>query len=98
MTRFILLTDTLCDGVIPAEWGEGDRPCLYDTALAAEAERQDSIATWRESEDFDGVAEDDREDHSEDEWVAEVRELPDGTIETTDGQHRWTLEDLRACH
>lgn len=97
MSVFILLTYTLFDGVIPAEWDEQGRPCCYPTEAEAEAERLDYIATWRENEMADGVSPDEWEDRDEDEWIAEVRVLADGTIETTDGQRRWTPDDLRAC-
>lgn len=40
---YALLIDTLCYGVIPAEWDEHDRVILYDSHAAADAERLDWI-------------------------------------------------------
>jgi hypothetical protein len=44
---FILVQDTLCDGVVPGEWSGDGGVILYDTREAAELER----AVWAELHD-----------------------------------------------
>jgi hypothetical protein len=44
---FILVQDTLCDGVVPGEWSVDGGVILYDTLDAAELER----AAWAELHD-----------------------------------------------
>jgi hypothetical protein len=39
---FVLVHDTLCRGVIPAEWDGENQPVLYDTRAEAELERIDA--------------------------------------------------------
>jgi hypothetical protein len=40
-TQWMLVTDTLCQGVIPSLWGDDGRPVLYPTPEAATEEAVD---------------------------------------------------------
>ena len=94
---FILVVDTLCQGIIPGEWDDESPFVLYDTREEAETERADFAEMRADAREDAHMASED-EDDTDDLWV-EVAELhPDvtlvlpelGLIFTTDA-----LRDLR---
>lgn len=82
-TRYAVFVDSVVDGTVPAVW-EGDRPVVFATEREAQREIADNVLT-RVQEFLDG--ERDFEDAlTVEEYVAEVRVLPDGSILDASGR------------
>jgi hypothetical protein len=76
---FILLHDTLCHGVIPAEWDADDQVILYPTHADAERERIDA-AEMRSDAQRDSQLEDDEEETEDDRFIEPAVLHDDGTL------------------
>ena len=74
---FILALDTLCGGVIPAEWDADSLVVFYATCVKAESERID-FAELRADALVDARME--PEDDEGGSWVWEALLQPDGTV------------------
>jgi hypothetical protein len=82
-TRYAVFVDSVVDGTVPAI-REGDRPVVFATEREAQREIADNVLT-RVQEFLDG--ERDFEDAlTVEEYVAEVRVLPDGSIVDASGR------------
>ncbi len=90
---FILVRDTLCDGVVPGEWSTDGGVILYDTLDAAEVER----AAWAELHDeamrdecmAPFVADDEL-------WIEPAELHPDGSLVLPERRCAFSPEMLRS--
>jgi hypothetical protein len=90
---FILVQDTLCDGVVPGEWSVDGGVILYDTRDAAELER----AAWAELHDeamrdafmAPFVADDGM-------WIEAAELYPDGSLVLPERRCAFSRERLRS--
>jgi hypothetical protein len=90
---YIIVHDTLCHGMIPAEWDGDDRPVLYSTRDEAEAERVDAIEMRTDEGD---EAPEDAEYLDDDTWVDIAVVHVDGTLTLPELRRTFTSEALRA--
>jgi hypothetical protein len=82
---FCIYIDTVFEGVVPAVRDAKGKPCIFTTETEAQREIVDNIIT-RLQEFIDG--ERDFEDAmTVEEYIAEVRVLPDGSIMDERGNH-----------
>jgi hypothetical protein len=90
---FVLVQDTLCDGVVPGEWSTDGGVILYDTWDAAELER----AAWAELHDeamrdafmAPFVADDEL-------WIEPAELHPDGSLVLPERRCAFSRERLRS--
>ena len=89
---FILVQDTLCDGVVPGEWSMDGEVVLYDTWDAAELER----AEWAELHD-EAMRDEFMAPHVEQDgmWIEPAEIHPDGSLVLTDLRCAFSPEMLR---
>lgn len=90
---FILTHDTLCHGVIPAEWGGDDDVVLYDTRMEAEFERIDA-AEMRSDADREAQMEPETDDEGL--FVEEAVLHADGSLTLLNLGRAFTAYALRA--
>jgi hypothetical protein len=82
---FCIFINTFCQGPVPSVFGEGDRPFVFATRVEAEREIAE-YAILRLHQFM--VGQRDFEDAiTIEEYVVEVRVLPDGSITDEDGNH-----------
>ena len=90
---FILVHDTLCHGVIPAEWGGDNDVVLHDTRTEAESERVDA-AEMRA--DAHREAQMEPENDEEGFFIEEAVLHADGSLTLLDPGRTFTAQALRA--
>jgi hypothetical protein len=88
--RFIALTETMCDGVIPEFWEHTkdtpDRPITFATQREAWKEIADfQIMRLQDFIDDDTRDDDEMPEFEPDGWVVPCTLYPDGRIEGADG-------------
>lgn len=89
---FILVHDTLCHGVIPAEFDGEKQVVLYASQEEAELERVDAAEMRAEAmRDADMEQEDD-----DDRWLEPAALHPDGVLKLIDQRLTFSADALRA--
>ena len=92
LVGFILVHDTLCHGVIPAEWDVENLPVFYLTRAEAEAERMDAEEMRADALD-DAQAEPDGPDDGM--WVEVAVLNADGTLALPELRLTFSADALR---
>lgn len=88
---FILVHETLCDGLIPAERDGGNRPVLYATRAEAELELLDAA-----EQRADSLREAQMEPEDDDRWVETAVLRADGGLTLVDQDRTYTADVLRS--
>jgi len=84
--RWVVVTPTVCQGDIPAYWGEGDEPITYATEREAWKEVADTqIMKLNEFIDDETRDSDEMPEFEPEDYVINCDVHPDGTITT--GHH-----------
>jgi hypothetical protein len=89
---FILVNETLCHGIGPAEWDDAKPFVLYGSHAEAEAERVDFAEMRAEAEEEAGM---DSENADDGPWVEAAVLRPDGTLTLLDLMLTFTMDGLR---
>lgn len=89
---FILVHETLCDGLIPAEWDGDNQPVFYDTRAEAEVERLDAAEMRADAMTVANIV---VADDSDDRWVEAVVLHPNGALSMVDQGLTFTVDALR---
>jgi hypothetical protein len=87
---FILVHETLCDGLIPAERDGANRPVLYGTRAQAELELFDAA-----EQRADSMREAQMEPEDDDRWVETAVLHADGGLTLVDQDRTFTADALR---
>jgi hypothetical protein len=83
MNRWIIVTPTLCQGDVPAYWGEGDEPITYATEREAWKEVADTqIMMLQNFIDDETLDPDEVPEFEPEDYVCECTVHPDGSITT----------------
>jgi hypothetical protein len=90
---FVMLIDTLCDGVVPAEWDADGHVILYASREDAESEREDWSDLRRDTRHPDDMSLDDDDDT----WIEAAVLHGNGSLTLLDSQRTLTLDDLQAA-
>lgn len=88
---FILVHETLCDGVIPAESDGGNQIVVYQTRAEAEVELADAAEMRADSMSAAAMEQED-----DDRWLERVVLQPHGTLVLIDQGLAFTEDALRA--
>ena len=87
---FILVHETLCDGLIPAERDGANRPVLYATRAQAELELFDAA-----EQRADAMREAQMEPEDDDRWVERAVLHADGGLTLVEQDRTFTADTLR---
>jgi hypothetical protein len=90
---FILVHDTFCHGVCPAEWGAVTPFVFYDTRAEAEAERTDIAELLAEADENAGMDPPNADDGP---WVEAAVLHPDGALTLPDQGLAFSLAEMHA--
>jgi hypothetical protein len=89
---FILVQETFCHGITPAEWDDENPFVFYDTRAEAESERVDAVATRAEAIENAHM---EPEDEDGGPWVEAAVLHPDGALTLPDHALTFTIDALR---
>lgn len=87
---FVLVHDTFCDGVVPAEWDADNRPVLYETRTEAEVELADAAEMRAE-----GMREAHSDSEDDDRWVEAAAIHADGSLALVEQRRLFSVAVLR---
>lgn len=87
---FILVHETLCNGLVPAEWDGANRPVLYGTRAQAELERVDAA-----EQRADAMRDAQMQSEDDDRWVEPAVLHADGMLTLVDPGRTFTVNALR---
>lgn len=80
---YCIFIDTLFEGTVPSVRGDKDLPCVFTTRLDAEREIVDNMMT--RLQEFINCEREFEDAMTVEEYVVEVRVLPDGSVHDAEG-------------